>query len=204
MGIYDKDIRTALVEEFQKIPEFTDDQSTIIINELDVCSGSAIIDIAVINGKMHGFEIKSEQDTLDRLQTQAYFYNKVFDTVTLVTYYKHLDRALKIVPNWWGIINVNKGKNSSIVLEVVKKPALNPSLDNTRLAQLLWKDEQIILLKKYGITKGVKSKSRMELSKIIGNHINGIEIKNFVRETLKTRKDWKALSLQQLYDDLLQ
>lgn len=204
MGVYDKDIRKKLIEEFLNIPEFFSDKSTVVINELDVCFGSAIIDVVVINGKMHGFEIKSEHDTLERLHTQVKFYNKVFDTVTLVTFHKHLDKALEIIPHWWGIINVNKGNNGSIYLEMIRKPQLNSLIDNSRLAQMLWKNEQITLLEKYGYKKGVKSKTRKELSNIIGKYINEKDIKNFVRETLKNRKDWKAHSLQQIYDGLLQ
>lgn len=43
------------------------DKKVRIIEELGVHHGTARIDIAVVNGIMHGYEIKSDQDTLQRL-----------------------------------------------------------------------------------------------------------------------------------------
>src|SRR5690606_14215973 len=98
-----------------------------------------------------------------------------------------------IIPHWWGIINVNKGNNGSIYLEMIRKPQLNSLIDNSRLAQMLWKNEQITLLEKYGYKKGVKSKTRKELSNIIGKYINEKDIKNFVREPLRIEKIGKLI-----------
>src|SRR5690625_4537558 len=103
MGLYDKDIRKILINEFIETPEFINGPSTIIVNELDVCYGAVIADMVVINGEIHGFEIKSERDTLERLPIQSKFYSKVFDTVTLVVSEKHIEKATKLVPDWWGI-----------------------------------------------------------------------------------------------------
>jgi hypothetical protein len=55
-----------------------------IIEELGVVHGKSRIDIAVINGLMHGYEIKSDKDTLQRLPEQMNMYNSVFNKVTLV------------------------------------------------------------------------------------------------------------------------
>ncbi|GGA90995.1 sce7726 family protein [Ornithinibacillus halotolerans] len=202
MGLYDKDIRIILMNEFFKTPEFINDPSTIIVHELDVCSGSAIMDIAVINGKIHGFEIKSEHDTLERLQTQVNYYNKVFDTVTLVVSEKHLNKAVEIVPKWWGIYSVNSSnKDNTFKVNVIKEPKLNDSVSIFNLCLMLWKPELISLLSQNGITKGINSKTRRDLSKIVTESIDSETIVTFVKSTLKNRKSWKAHSLQLLYDE---
>jgi hypothetical protein len=69
---------------------------------MDVCSGCARIDIAVINGKIHGFEIKSEQDNLERLPSQVELYNNVFDTITIVAAENHFNKLNEIIPKLGG------------------------------------------------------------------------------------------------------
>ncbi|WP_052770006.1 sce7726 family protein [Paenibacillus sp. IHB B 3415] len=75
----DSDIRLLLKRKFTSFAEFTLDSTTIVVDELDVCFGSARVDVAVINGRLHGFEIKSESDNLDRLPSQIEFYSRVFE-----------------------------------------------------------------------------------------------------------------------------
>lgn len=203
MKIYDKDIRKLLFQEFTKKDEFISDPSTVVVDELDVWSGVARIDIVVINGKMHGYEIKSERDNLERLPYQAEYYSSVFDTVTLVSSEKHLNKVEQIIPDWWGILCVNKdgGKPS---VKLVRPSKQNKSIDSFRLAQMLWKDELLELLSLAGVTKGVKSKTRHELEIKVAELIDPEDISNFVREKLKSRKSWRARPLKQLCDDLLQ
>ena len=65
----DIDVRTVLAAEVAR--RYKGDADTLIIHELGVCSGDARIDLAVVNGKLHGYEIKSDADTLKRLPAQA-------------------------------------------------------------------------------------------------------------------------------------
>lgn len=64
MKLYDYDIRVSLKETLANEHKGTD---TIIVDELPICWGDARIDLAVINGRINGYEIKSDRDTLDRL-----------------------------------------------------------------------------------------------------------------------------------------
>ena len=58
-------IRDALKREL--LYEYKDDRQTVIIEELGVQHGTSRIDLAVVNGVLHGFELKSDRDTLTRL-----------------------------------------------------------------------------------------------------------------------------------------
>lgn len=71
-----------------------------IVEEMGVWSGSVRIELAVINGELHGFELKSERDTLARLHDQAELYNQVFDRMTLVAANRHYNNAVSKIPNW--------------------------------------------------------------------------------------------------------
>lgn len=198
MGVYDKDIRKLLLKKFINTPNYISDPSSIVVNELDVCSGSAIIDMAVVNGQIHGYEIKSERDTLDRLPQQSEYYNLVFDTVTLVVSERHLDKSLTIIPNWWGVCSVvNGGKE----LELIREPSQNSNVDLFYLSLVLWKKELIELLEACNITKGIKSKTRRQLSEIVAKELDPEVVKEFIRNSLKKRSTWKALSLRQLCDE---
>src|SRR4051812_45593489 len=78
----DYDIRQELRQRLRK--EHEGDPETLVIEELGLCQGQVRADIAVINGFMHGYEIKSERDTLERLPRQREVYEQCFDAVTLV------------------------------------------------------------------------------------------------------------------------
>lgn len=49
-----------------------------------------------------------------------------------------------------------------------------------------------------GLSKGIKSKTRYELSELAANKISRPKIAFFTREKLKNRESWKDLHLQQL------
>ena len=67
----DSDIREVLLDSWQK--KYFSDESTRVFEELGLCQGDARVDVAVVNGSIHGFEIKSERDSLDRLSNQLPF-----------------------------------------------------------------------------------------------------------------------------------
>lgn len=199
MKVYDKDIRKILYKKFLQTKEFTNDPSTLIIDEFTVCKGLSRADIAVINGKIHCYEIKSERDTLERLPTQIIYYNKVFDKVTIVVDEKYLDKVSQIVPEWWGIYYVIK-KNNELSIKRKRVSKNNKEIIIEDLLQLLWKDELIELLRIYGITKGVKGKNIRALIKLAAENIKEKDIKMYVKEQLKNRDGWRAMKLTEFIE----
>ncbi|WP_294189771.1 sce7726 family protein [uncultured Clostridium sp.] len=197
MKIYDKDIRKVLYKKILETKEFISDSSTLVIDEFNVCRGSSRADIAVINGKLHGYEIKSEQDTLDRLPGQVSDYNKIFDKVTIVAAEKYIDKIYNIIPDWWGVYCV-ENKNNKLSLKRKRNARINRNIDTVNLLQLLWKDELIQLLHSHGITKGIRNKNINSLAQIASENINKNEIKVYVKEQLKKRQDWRAVKLNEI------
>lgn len=201
MKVYDKHIRKLVIKNICGRKEFLHEKSTVVVHELDVCSGIARVDIAVINGKMHGFEIKSEQDTLDRLIDQAELYNRVFDTMTLVVSEKHMEKSLECIPEWWGVYTAVKTKRS-VKLKRFRQCRKNKSVDGLSVTELLWKDELLELLKLAGITKGVKSKTRDQLRKLVINELDDQSVIRYTKDKLKSRTTWRAVPVQEICDDL--
>ena len=56
----DRDVRQELYRQVRTIHALEPD--TLFISELVLQRGAARIDLAVINGKLHGYEIKSDAD----------------------------------------------------------------------------------------------------------------------------------------------
>lgn len=184
------DIRNYLHSKVLK--EHEDMNDAKIIDELKLCQGEAIIDIAVFNGSINGYEIKSDSDTLERLPKQMEIYNKVFNKMTIVTGDKYIDNIFNIVPEWWGIIKVINGTSKIDNFVVVRENRENKYIDSTALIQLLWKDEILELLDLFNIKSGVKSKSKKALWKITSDNIELKHIENFVRNKIKTRVNWRV------------
>lgn len=191
--ITDSDIRQAIYAKL--IPEIIGTSPSRVVNEMSICAGDARVDIAVINGKLHGFEIKSEADTLARLEGQISAYNRVFDTMTIICGENHLDAVTEIIPPWWGIYSV-KYNFSTVQFTKIRYAEVNNDVCKIALAQLLWKSELAALLNEAGVRKGISGKPCRELWKIVSDTFSTNVLKVKVREALKIRADWRPGALQ--------
>src|ERR1700712_292570 len=111
----DFDVRSAVRQRLQAL--HADDPNTRIVEEMGVWSGSVRIDLAVINGELAGYELKSDRDTLERLPLQSRLYSRVFDRVTLVASGRHLDKATIRIPDWWGVVEAIEQDKSVVALQ---------------------------------------------------------------------------------------
>jgi hypothetical protein len=185
----DRDIRAVLHHHLAEL--HLNEPDTLFVDELGLCQGESRIDIAVINGSLNGYEIKSEKDTLNRLPIQRNIYGKTLDTVTIVTSGCHLSEVLKIIPEWWGVIEVSANSGRAC-LEVIRDCQQNPDVDPYSMIQLLWRDEVLDELAKRGLERGVKGKPRPLLWKTLVNNLRPDEISAIVRHRLKNRLKWRV------------
>lgn len=183
----DIDVRTALRGQVDL--HFAGEPGTIRIDELGVLNGSARIDLAVVNGNLHGYEIKSATDTLDRLPAQVVAYSAVFDTVTLVVADGHASEALGIIPPWWGVCVATESPNG-VDLRWQRQPRQNPDIDPVSLASLLWRDELIHVLIAKGV-RGIRKKKREELHEVVAQEVPLNQLRELVRNALKSREQWR-------------
>jgi hypothetical protein len=188
----DMDIRRALRREMTRL--HGDDQGTRVVEELGLCQGSARIDLAVINGNIHGYEIKSDQDTLERLRGQSEIYNRVLDYVTIIVSPSHVRHVMPIVPNWWGI-SIASAEEGEVVIRERRLPRRNAAADSFALAQLLWRGEALAALEGLGLAEGMHSKRREFLWRRLAEKVPTKELGRIVRDRLKSRASgWRALS----------
>lgn len=145
-------------------------------------------DLAVANGRLVGFEIKSELDTLKRWIIQMEAYSKVFDEVWLCSHGKHIAKALEVTPSHIGIMVVDDLSS----LAVIRKPSINHHLRAYDLSGLLWRDEINELCRIHHIkitSRANKREAREVLAKALPLDI----IKGFTLERLKTRERAAAI-----------
>lgn len=160
------------------------DPETVVFDELGVCRGQVRIDLAVVNGEFHGFEIKSDRDSLRRIERQVAVYNKVLDRATLVVGDRYLDAAAACVPSWWGILRIG-GPATAPRLSPVRKGRRNPSRDAYALVELLWLEHAIALLAARQLDRGIRGKPRRVVWDRVCEHLTIDEISSAVRAHLK-------------------
>ncbi len=200
MKTKDIDIRNFLNSVILK--KYKNDSNTKIINEFDICRGDVRIDVAVINGSINGYEIKSDSDTLQRLPKQIELYNKVFNNVTIISGKVYIDEIVNLVPEWWGVIEVVGGKNEIKDCIKIRKAGDNKFVDAYSVSQLLWKNEALELLAKYNLSKGLSNKTIKILWGKIADNIPLEKIQEFVRFKLKNRLNWRVDGQQTRYAGL--
>jgi len=176
----------------KKLRRYHADPDTLVVDELGLKHGRCRADIAVINGHLIGYEIKSDDDSLHRLAQQVETYSAVFDRATAVVGRRHLGDVKKLVPRWWGIVAAMEGQRGAIHFETVRRAALNPSTDDVVVAQLLWRNEVEEELVKRGVSGRILRQKRLVLYREIVHLLDARELRNVVRECLRSRTNWRC------------
>lgn len=186
----DFEIREALHRKVLKFYHRSD--STIIVDELGLAHGKNRIDVAVLNGHLHGYEIKSAKDTLTRLPDQLSQYRKSLQKLTIVVAPNHIDGVFAIAPEWSGIIEARKGPRGGISFTTVRKATINPEVDEVALAHLLWRKEAVELLVRYGVSEKELKKPRKQLYELIASEASLEELVSWIKEKFMARETWRA------------
>ena len=185
----DKIIRELVLKELSV--KYGNDKSVRVIEELGLNHGSARVDIAVLNGVMHGYEIKSDMDTLYRLPAQIKAYNSVFKKMTIVVGIKHLEHVINIVPEWWEILLVKQTADKVSIFKI-RSGLVNRNQDREAIARLLWKDEAVSVLRDLNAERGVVSQPRSVVYERLANTLDTNALQKCVRDILFSRTDWRA------------
>lgn len=98
------------------------------------------IDVLVVGATLDGYEIKSDDDTLTRLEGQASTFGRFCQHLTLVTTPKYMAKAQAMVPDWWGLLLVEEGRRGPRVVQV-RRWRPNPDHDHRPVLDELWAPE---------------------------------------------------------------
>jgi len=184
----DPNIRQFLKETELKV--FYNDNQSKVVEELRLPIANARIDIAVINGALHGYEIKSASDTLRRIPHQIIAYEKVFDYLSVVTEKKYSDKLVSILPDWVGVILCNE-ETGIVTSQTLRNPTFNSNKQGAHIAKLLWRDELINVLTQKNIRFRKKDRNWL-LCETLAKELSSDTISAIVREKLKERDNWRV------------
>lgn len=168
---------------------------TLVVHELGLARAGARIDIAVVNGRLTGWEIKTAADSLVRLPHQQRAYSQVFDRVWLAADRRHIQPALEMVPWWWGIVRADQ-TDAACVLRVVRPSRLNRDVDLLALVRLLWRDEVAEELSGLGAARTLLRAPREvlwnALAAAVPGRLSRSALQARVRLRLRSRAGWRA------------
>lgn len=95
-------------------------QTASMLNEFRV--GECKADIAILNGTATVYEVKSERDSLSRLQRQVAAYAKVFARVYVIAAESHVAAVLETMPDEVGVLKLNDRHKISTLREATDEP----------------------------------------------------------------------------------
>ena len=158
--LYDKDIREPLFDFL----EYTLGKIRILEEKT---TGRARADVVMITPKLlYGIEIKSDADTYTRLKNQVKYYNSYYDRNIIVIGSSHAAHIKEHVPEWWGIITVELDENNNVDFYIMRKPDVNPKLNDECKISILWRKELNNLLARNNLPKYM-GKSKHYIQKVL-------------------------------------
>lgn len=189
LGTTDADIRSAL--HSKRLRRAKSNPSTLVIDELGLVHARSRIDVAVINGCIHGYEIKSAKDNLNRFATQIDIYRRTLQKLTLVAAPKHVKGIMRCAPKWCGVIKVEQGPRGGINFKVLRAASANPEIDPVMMAHLLWRSEVIELLDQAGYAPKDLRQPRKQLYEMLCETMTLREITASIRAFMARRQTWR-------------
>lgn len=132
--LYDKDIREPLFDFLEETYG-----KVRIIEEKKMGRSRADV-VMVLPEAVCGLEIKSDADTYARLSRQVRDYNQYFDYNYIVAGTKHAHHVEEHVPDWWGIITVEREEGRPDFY-LLRKAGENPKVNWKRKMGLMWRPE---------------------------------------------------------------
>lgn len=185
----ESDIRSAL--HAKRLRHLRAHPDTLVIDELGLAHAKSRIDVAVITGCIHGFEIKSAKDTLDRLGTQIDIYRQTLQKLTVVADPRHVGNVLASAPNWCGVMEAERGPRGGIHFSVVRNTRVNPDIDPVMMAHLLWRTEVMDLLSQIGYAPKELRRPRKQLYEMLCEALTLREITVSIRTFMAQRQGWR-------------
>ncbi|MBD2770179.1 sce7726 family protein [Hymenobacter sp. BT664] len=135
----------------------------VYIDELP--TGTTRADVVHITSDfMHGYEVKGDGDTLQRVANQLRCYGEVYDFVTFVVTEKHLPKLLPRLPEWVGVLVA-----TAAGLRVYRAAGYNARVEPAPIAKLLLLEE----VKQFLLARGLAGASTLR----------GREVAQFLRTT---------------------
>jgi len=159
-------------------------QGGVVIDELPTGTTRADV-VHITEAFMHGYEVKGDGDTLQRVENQLRCYAEVYDFVTFIVTEKHLPKLLPRLPDWVGVLVAEAEGNT---LREHRPAGYNATVQRAPLAALLWVEE----VKQFLLARGLAGASTLRQREIATflrttHTITLSSLAQYVRERLMAR-----------------
>ncbi|MBT2557433.1 sce7726 family protein [Hymenobacter sp. ISL-91] len=160
----------------------------VYIDELP--TGTTRADVVHITEQfMHGYELKGDADTLQRVPRQLPCYGRAYDFVTFVVTEKHLAKLLPLLPEWVGVLVA-----SPAGLQVYRPAEYNATVERPAVAGLLRVSE----IKQFLLAQGLPGISVLRRRDILSflrttRLVSLADLAHFVRRQLLSRYEERLL-----------
>lgn len=124
---------------------------------------SSRVDLARINGRSYAYEVKTEFDNLEKLAKQIGDYSKVFEYLTVVLHPRHLEGALRILPEDCGLLTYTIHPGQRCTFETIIPPNRNEAIDPIAQVRNLSSKDLALLLKRAGLMVPTTKEERATL-----------------------------------------
>lgn len=189
MPLRDADIRDALRHRNARL--HADDAHARVVEELDLGPG-ARADVVVLNGRIEGYEIKSDVDRLTRLAHQADAYEAVCDRVWVATTDRLLPMVEDQLPEWWGVLVARRTREG---VRLIRQRAARAHRGQRpeALTELLWRSELVDLNGRLGLAPATSRTTAPTLRAAIADVCSARKLAAEVRGALLLRAGWRAV-----------
>ncbi|MDF2380375.1 sce7726 family protein [Nostoc ellipsosporum NOK] len=159
----------------------------LLLSEVNILQGATRIDHLVVSTTLHGIEIKSDLDDLQRLKRQIAQYLQVVEYLTIVATPQHLLRISRMLPDQVGLLLVYcRGERLHHL--PIRESKANNGREPLSIAQLLWKKELIVTLREMGYQdRGLTTLSREQLWRQLATEVNLQRLNGLVAQRLRQR-----------------
>ena len=163
-------------------------QGGVYVDELP--TGTTRADVVHITEQfMHGYELKGDQDTLQRVARQLPCYSQAYDFVTFVITEKHLPKLLPQLPEWVGVLVASEAG-----LTLHRPARYNATVERPAVAGLL----RVTEIKQYLLARGLPGVSTLRRRDILSflrttKLVPLADLAHFVRRQLMGRMEERLL-----------
>ncbi|ONN07550.1 hypothetical protein B0B18_29765 [Pseudomonas aeruginosa] len=175
-------IRAALLDKLNRGRP----QPKALIEELRIHNGNAIADIVAVYNEAHCYEIKGENDKIERIIEQGRYYDRAFRKVTLVTTSRHIRKAVAIAPEHWGILEAKRNNVGKVTFKAIRSARKNIGFDKKVALLTLWRNELIEIANQIEEKVGAKA-NRDTLSQLISQSYGIEELSHTISKALAVR-----------------
>jgi hypothetical protein len=200
MELRDPEIREKLKAGLQKRAGWR--THTLVVDELSLGLGEVRADVAVIGpDQLIGYEIKSDFDSLVRLENQIAYYSMVFDRCYLICGNRYVEKALKMLPGHWGLFTLTalrvqrvsgqSGDDYKLSFRRVREAADNPDADRAVVCRMLRKAEVREEIQLRGLGLGHGSKTTAQLQDLLSASVTHEEMRRIIARRLSQREGWR-------------